>query len=99
MAINSRSLAVEGSLAPEVRVKAVVRGLVEGPWLREGVGEPAYERVKAEWEANAALGKVSTPEDIGGVIGWLVVDAPVVTGQLITADAGMVLGRPPAVTK
>ena len=98
-ALNTLTLALARNLAPEVRVNAVLPGFVEGRWLREGLGDTAYERVKAQWEANAALGKVSTPEDIAGVIGWLVVDAPVVTGQLITADAGMVLGRPPAVTK
>ena len=98
-ALNTLTLALARNLAPEIRVNAVLPGFVEGRWLREGLGDTAYERVKAQWEANAALGRVSTPEEIAGVIGWLVADAHVVTGQLITADAGMVLGRPPVVTR
>ncbi len=98
-ALNTLTLALARNLAPEIRVNAVLPGFVEGRWLREGLGDVAYERVKAQWEGSAALGRVSTPEEIAGVIGWLLADAPVVTGQLITADAGMVLGRPPVVTR
>ena len=98
-ALNTLTLALARNLAPEVRVNAVLPGFVEGRWLREGLGDAGYERVKAQWQAGAALGRVSTPEEIAAVIGWLVAEAPVVTGQLITADAGMVLGRPPLVTR
>jgi len=98
-ALNTLTLALARNLAPEVRVNAVLPGFVEGRWLRDGLGDAGYEKVKSQWQANAALGRVSTPEEIAGVIGWLIAEAPVVTGQLITADAGMVLGRPPAVTR
>ena len=98
-ALNTLTLALARTLAPEVRVNAVLPGFVEGRWLRDGLGDAGYERMKAQWQANAALGRVSTPEEIAGVIGWLVAEASVVTGQLITADAGMVLGRPPLVTR
>ncbi len=98
-ALNALTLALARNLAPEIRVNAVLPGFVEGRWLREGLGDAAYDRVKASWEATAALGKVSTPEEVADVIGWLLTDAAIITGQLITADAGMVLGRPPVVTR
>jgi NAD(P)-dependent dehydrogenase (short-subunit alcohol dehydrogenase family) len=38
-----------------------------------------------------------TPEDIASTIRWLVSDASAVTGQLVTVDAGAMIGRPPQV--
>jgi len=36
---------------------------------------------------------------VADAIGWLVDGAAIVTGQLITVDGGMMLGRPPTVGK
>jgi len=98
-ALNTLTLALARNLAPEIRVNAVLPGMVEGRWLKEGLGEEAYERVKARFAGDAALGKVCTPDEIADAIGWLIDGAPSITGQLITIDAGLTLGRPPAVSK
>jgi 3-oxoacyl-[acyl-carrier protein] reductase len=98
-ALNTLTLSLARNLAPEVRVNAVLPGFVEGRWIREGVGEAAYERVKEQWAERAALGRVCTPEEVADAIGWLITGAPVVTGQLIMVDAGIALGRPPAVAR
>jgi 3-oxoacyl-[acyl-carrier protein] reductase len=96
-ALNTLTLSLARNLAPEIRVNAVLPGMIEGRWLREGLGDDAYERMKAQWTSAAALGTVCTPEQIAATIGWLITQADVITGQLITVDAGTMLGKPPPV--
>lgn len=98
-ALNTLTLALARNLAPGIRVNAVLPGMIEGRWLRDGVGEAAYERIRADFAADAALGRVATPDDIAETVGWLALSASLMTGQLITADAGLLLGKPPKVSK
>jgi 3-oxoacyl-[acyl-carrier protein] reductase len=98
-ALNTLTLALARNLAPEIRVNAVLPGMIQGRWLREGIGDDAYERVRENFAKDAALGIVATPEQVADTIGWLATAADIVTGQLITVDAGLTLGRPPKVEK
>ena len=98
-ALNALTLALARNLAPEVRVNAVLPGFIEGRWLREGLGDAAYERVRAQFTADSALQTVCTPAQVADAIVWLIDGAAVVTGQLITVDGGFVLGRLRAVGK
>jgi len=98
-ALNTLTLSLARNLAPEIRVNAVLPGMIEGRWLREGLGDEAYERMKAQWSNAAALGTVCTPAQIAETIGWLVTQAEVMTGQLITVDGGTLLGKPPAAAR
>ncbi len=95
-ALNMLTVALARTLAPAIRVNAVLPGMIEGRWMREGLGEKAYERVKDAFAAVAALGKISKPEQIASAICWLLEPDSVVTGQLISVDAGFTLGRPPS---
>lgn len=98
-ALNTLTLSLARTLAPKIRVNGVLPGMIQGRWLKEGIGEENYERVKKQWSDNAALGTVCTPEQVANVIGWLITSADVITGQLITVDAGMSLGKPPTVAR
>jgi 3-oxoacyl-[acyl-carrier protein] reductase len=98
-ALNALTIALARHLAPEIRVNAVLPGLIEGRWLEDRLGPEAYERAKSHYAANSALGRVSTPQDIAEAIGWLIVAAPVMTGQLVCLDAGLTLGRPLALAR
>jgi 3-oxoacyl-[acyl-carrier protein] reductase len=98
-ALNSLTMAFARNLAPQVRVNAVVPGMIEGRWLRDGLGERAYERTRVEFIKSSALGRVCTAADVAGVIGWLIVGTTVITGQLLVVDAGASLGKPPAVER
>jgi 3-oxoacyl-[acyl-carrier protein] reductase len=99
-ALNALTLGLARQLAPQVRVNAVLPGMIEGRWLREGLGDEAYARVRAQFAAGAALGTVSTPDQVAAAVVWLACDAEVVTGQLLTVDAGFLLGRDaPAVSR
>ena len=95
-ALNILTVALARTLAPAIRVNAVLPGMIEGRWMRDGLGEKVYERVKGEFAAVAALGRICTPEQIASAICWLLEPDSVVTGQLITVDAGFLLGRPPS---
>ncbi|HLG87114.1 MAG TPA: SDR family oxidoreductase [Alphaproteobacteria bacterium] len=97
-ALNTLTLALARNLAPRIRVNAVLPGMVEGRWLLEGLGEAAYVRTREKFADDAALGRVCTPAEIAETAGWLI-QAPGITGQLVTVDSGLTLGRPPAVAK
>jgi 3-oxoacyl-[acyl-carrier protein] reductase len=95
-ALNILTVGLARTLAPAIRVNAVLPGLIEGRWMRDGLGDEAYERVKGQFAAAAALGKVCTPDQIASAVCWLLEEDSVVTGQLIPVDAGFMLGRPPS---
>jgi 3-oxoacyl-[acyl-carrier protein] reductase len=98
-ALNVMTLALARNLAPEIRVNAVLPGLIQTRWLKDGLGEDAYARVRDGWADAAALQKTCTAEDVAHMIVWLATDAPLVTGQLLTVDGGFLLGRPTRVSK
>ncbi len=78
LAAATRGLA--RALAPEVRVNAIAPGTV---LLPEGI---VPERAEAIRRA-IPLGRVGAPEDVLGAIRYLV-DAPYVTGAILTVDGG-----------
>jgi 3-oxoacyl-[acyl-carrier protein] reductase len=98
-ALNTLTLALARNLAPEIRVNAVLPGLIETRWLKVGLGDDAYQRVRDGWADASALGKSCTAEDVAQTIVWLAVDAALVTGQLLTVDGGFMLGRPTRVAR
>ena len=98
-ALNTLTLALARNLAPEIRVNCVLPGLIETRWLKVGLGEEAYRRVRDGWADAAALQKACTAEDVAQTIVWLAVDAALVTGQLLTVDGGFLLGRPTRVAR
>jgi 3-oxoacyl-[acyl-carrier protein] reductase len=67
--------------------------MIDGRWMRDGLGDEAFERVKGQYAAVAALRKVCSPQQIASAIGWLLEPDSVVTGQLIPVNAGFMLGR------
>lgn len=98
-ALNVLTLALARSLAPQIRVNAVLPGLIDTRWLKDGLGDQAYQRVRDTWASAAALQAVCTAGDVAKNIVWLALDATLVTGQLITVDGGYLLGRPAAVAR
>lgn len=91
-ALNSMTLHLARTLAPEVRVNAVCPGLITSRWFVDGIGQEAYEKLKASQASVAPLGKPSSPEDVADAIVWLIEGARTTTGELLLLDAGMHLG-------
>lgn len=95
-ALNALTLGLARALAPKTRVNAVLPGLIEGRWMRDGLGEETYQRVKRQYADTALLEKVATPAHIAAAIAWLLDPACLMTGQLMVVDGGFTLAKPPA---
>ena len=77
----TRTLARE--LGPEIRVNGVAPGPVL--WPEDGsFDELARQRVIS----STLLKRAGEPDDVAAAVHFLVVDAPYVTGQIITVDGG-----------
>jgi len=96
-AINTLTLGLAKALGPEVRVNAVLPGLIDASWLRNGLGEAHFEQVAAGYKAQSALQDTLTPEDAAQSIVALLA-LPKLTGQLLTVDAGRRVGAAPPFT-
>jgi 3-oxoacyl-[acyl-carrier protein] reductase len=97
-ALNGLTLGLARALAPRVRVNAVLPGLIEGRWMRDGLGDEVYQRVKCQYADASLLERVATPEHIADAIGWLLDPGCLMTGQLMVVDAGFSMGKPPTAT-
>ncbi len=96
-AVNAMTLFFARSMAPEVRVNAVCPGLITTRWFVDGIGQEGYDKLKANYEANAPLGRACTPEDVAEAVLWLTDGARTVTGELLLLDGGVHLGGPQGV--
>lgn len=90
--VNAMTLHFARALAPEIRVNAVCPGMITTRWFIDGIGEEAYESLKANYERSTPLGRACSAEEVAEAIVWLVDGASTVTGELILLDSGMHLG-------
>jgi 3-oxoacyl-[acyl-carrier protein] reductase len=91
-ALNNLTVALARALAPKIRVNAVAPGFITGRWLEKGLGA-AYEGAKKTVAQQCPLEKVSDPSDIAAAIMSLVTGSPMVTGQVLVVDGGMLIGK------
>src|SRR5690606_26670346 len=68
-------------LGPEIRINAVCPGFIQAEWLRQGLGETAYDKIKAATETAAPLKATTTPEDIAEAIAMLIQGPALMTGD------------------
>jgi 3-oxoacyl-[acyl-carrier protein] reductase len=88
-ALNAMTVGLARALAPNVRVNAIAPGLVETPWLQEGLGAEAYQRGVDWYKGRAALEAVITPEDVAETAWYLGASAAKTTGEVMLVDAGL----------
>lgn len=93
-ALNSITVTLARALGPEIRVNAVCPGLIEGRWLREGLGEKVYDALRERYRSNTPLQRTAQPEDVAESIAWLIEGAQLVTGELLLLDSGMHIAVP-----
>jgi 3-oxoacyl-[acyl-carrier protein] reductase len=84
------TLSLARTLCPEIRVNAVAPGVIDGEWLRRGLGA-TFQSVIDKKAGEALLGKVCKPDDVATAILGLI-HADLVTGQTLTVDGGASLG-------
>jgi 3-oxoacyl-[acyl-carrier protein] reductase len=92
--VMTRSLAL--ALAPEIRVNAIAPGVIQTRWLKGGLGEEAYEELLLASAESAPLRLAPTADQIAESLVWFLEGASVVTGEVLTVDAGMHCGQLPA---
>ena len=91
-ALNTLTLSLARSLAPAIRVNAILPGMVNSDWLQGRLGADQVLMRRTRYEARALLNHVIEPEDVARTAYWLATDAIKATGQMIQLDAGFALG-------
>lgn len=93
-ALNTLSMSLARTLAPEVRVNVLAPGFVDTPWMTAGYGEARYARVRETYTQIAPLKDVTQPQDQAEAVAWLIEGAAQVTGQVLYVDGGMHVASP-----
>jgi 3-oxoacyl-[acyl-carrier protein] reductase len=93
-ALETMSLSLARSLAPEVRVNVVAPGHTNTPWHVQMRGAERAAEIERRYESIAPLKAVSQPEDVADAIVWLIVGAARTTGEVICVDGGMHIAPP-----
>jgi 3-oxoacyl-[acyl-carrier protein] reductase len=92
-ALNALTAGLARSLGPAVRVNAIAPGLVETPWLQQGLGPERYAASVAGYRERAALDAVLSPDDVADAAWWLGAGAAKTTGEVLLLDAGLRITR------
>ncbi|MEO5698529.1 MAG: SDR family oxidoreductase [Burkholderiaceae bacterium] len=92
-ALNAMTVGLARALGPAIRVNAIAPGLVETPWLVEGLGAERYAASVEGYRARSALDAVIAPEDVADAAWWLGAGAAKTTGEVLLLDAGLRITR------
>jgi 3-oxoacyl-[acyl-carrier protein] reductase len=84
-------------LGPEIRINAVVPGMIQTRWLKGGLGDEQYEAMLQTTAATLPLREVATAKDIAETLIWFLIGAGsrLITGETLIVDSGIHLGRLP----
>lgn len=89
--VRSAALELAGR---DIRVNAVLPGVIDSPQSRDAVnsgGQEGLERSKSK----IPLGRVGEPAEVGSVVSFLLSDAArYITGQALTVDGGLTVAWP-----
>ncbi len=87
-ALINMTVALARVLGPEIRVNAICPGFIQGEWLKAGMGEEKYHKLKEQLEDKLPLRRTSTPEIIAETIRYFIEDAVLTTGETLLLDGG-----------
>jgi NAD(P)-dependent dehydrogenase (short-subunit alcohol dehydrogenase family) len=93
-ALETMSLSLARSLAPEIRVNVVAPGHTNTPWHPTVRGPERAAEVEKRYSAIAPLKQISQAEDVADAIVWLIEGGRNVTGEVIYVDGGMHIAAP-----
>jgi len=88
-ALNTLTLSLARSLAPQVRVNAIAPGFVDGGLPGRVLGEAQHAQVRAAQTAASVLRRVSQPEEVAALALFLSAQAPGMTGAVLMMDNGL----------
>ncbi|MEM7473896.1 MAG: SDR family oxidoreductase [Planctomycetota bacterium] len=86
-ALNTMTKSFAISLAPNVRVNAVLPGPIDSRWIREGANDWDLQEMTSDFP----LPRASSPDDIAEGVLFLAVGSSMATGQLLAIDGGQLL--------
>ena len=87
-ALNTMTLSMARTLAPDIRVNAVCPGFVDTSWWKAKLSDDELDQLRNEAMKYLPLNRVVTAEDVADAVRWLICGARTVTGQLLTLDSG-----------
>jgi 3-oxoacyl-[acyl-carrier protein] reductase len=91
-ALNTLTISLARSLAPEVRVNAVLPGFIATRWYSDPLGQDTLDSMVTQFAQSTPLRRAGMPEDIAVPIVFLCDEgAEHITGALLTSDAGATL--------
>ena len=95
-ALNTMTLSLARSLAPQVRVNAVCPGFVDSAWWARRHDEATIEKMRARSAGAALLRRTAPPEEVAEAIVLFAIGSRSITGQVLVVDNGMTLniGQP-----
>lgn len=95
-ALNTMTLSLARSLAPEVRVNAVCPGFVDSEWWAKQHDEAMIEKLRERARSTTPLRRVVSSEDVAEAIMLFALNGRSITGQMLVIDNGMLLsiGQP-----
>ncbi len=88
-ALNTMTISLARSLAPQIRVNAVCPGPVPTRWWGDGLGEEGAKRLFDSFERQVPLQAAPTADSVADTVVWLLEAARHVTGETIMVDSGM----------
>jgi len=96
-ALNLMTKSLAHVLGPEIRINAVVPGMIQTRWLKGGLGDDAYATMLEKTAESLPLKEVATAEDIAETLVWFLVGAGarLITGETLIVDSGIHLGPLP----
>ena len=91
--LNALTLVLARVLGPQVRLNVVAPGMVDSPWLRNGLGPEKFDAMLHHYESASALNSLVQPEDVAETIYYLGAVASKTTGEVHLVDGGRRVGR------
>lgn len=95
--LNMMTKCLAHVLAPEIRINAVVPGMIQTRWLKGGMGDEQYEAMLESTREQLPLKAVATAEDIAEALVWFLDGAGsrLITGETLIVDSGIHIGQLP----
>jgi 3-oxoacyl-[acyl-carrier protein] reductase len=87
-ALNTLTLSLARSLAPDVRVNAVCPGFVDTQWLAGRFDDDALAALKRRTAEIAPLRRLVSPAEVAEAVSWFALGGRSITGQLLVIDGG-----------
>lgn len=98
-ALNTMTLSLARALGPEIRVNTICPGMIQGRWLRQGLGDEGYDKLLQSQLSSLPLKRVATPDDIAEAAVWFLEGGELVTGEILLVDGGAHLGGAPLLAR